>query len=160
MPTLILFLIIGPVLGYYIQRKDGLPRKSGSIWYLIEFEIWYYLIPSLWPQFPKQEIFLTFPSIQIFGAECCANIIQGAFFDCSAQKTTKYREKLKYQNCSANSSSKKILSTRKKQSIRIETRAHVYSCLRANSGYFDLRARSNSPEHWAKKAPINLDNRR
>ena len=29
-------------------------------------------MPSLWPQFPKQEILLTFPSIQIFGAECCA----------------------------------------------------------------------------------------
>ena len=39
----------------------------------------------------------------------------GCFFDCSAQKTTKYKEKLKYQNCSANCSSQKILSTRKKQ---------------------------------------------
>ena len=27
--------------------------------------------------------------------------IQGDFFDCSAQKTTKYKEKLNYQNCSA-----------------------------------------------------------
>ena len=67
---------------------------------------------------------------------CCAmqssttNIfIQGAFFYCSAQKTTKYKEKLKYQNCSANCSSQKILSTRKKQSIRTETMAHVYSCI-------------------------------
>ena len=67
---------------------------------------------------------------------CCAmqssttNIfIQGAFFYCSAQKTTKYKEKLKYQNCSANCSSQKILSTRKKQSIRTETTAHVYSCI-------------------------------
>ena len=82
-------------------------------------------MPSLWPQFPKQEIFLTFPSIKIFGAECCANIIQGAFFYCSAQKSTKCREKLKYQNCS----SQKILSTRKKQSIRTETMAHVYSSI-------------------------------
>ena len=55
--------------------------------------------------------------------------LQGAFFDCSAQKTTKYKEKLKYQNCSANCSSQKILSTRKKQSIRTETTAHVYSCI-------------------------------
>ena len=55
--------------------------------------------------------------------------IQGAFFYCSAQKTTKYKEKLKYQNCSANCSSQKILSTRKKQSIRTETTAHVYSCI-------------------------------
>ena len=57
------------------------------------------------------------------------HIIQGGFFDCSAQKTTKYKEKLKYQNCSANCSSQKILSTRKKQSIRTETTAHVYSCI-------------------------------
>ena len=42
----------------------------------------------------------------------------GCFFDCSAQKTTKYKEKLKYQNCSANCSSRKLLNTRKKQSIR------------------------------------------
>ena len=55
--------------------------------------------------------------------------IQGAFFDCSVQKTTKYKENLKYQNCSANCSSQKILSTRKKQSIRTETTAHVYSCI-------------------------------
>ena len=58
-----------------------------------------------------------------------AKIVQGAFFYCSAQKTTKYKEKLKYQNCSANCSSQKILSTRKKQSIRTETTAHVYSCI-------------------------------
>ena len=36
------------------------------------------------------------------------NYVQGAFFDCSAQKTTKYKEKLKYQNFSANCSSQKI----------------------------------------------------
>ena len=59
----------------------------------------------------------------------CIYDIQGGFFDCSAQKTTKYKEKLKYQNCSANCSSQKILSTRKKQSIRTETTAHVYSCI-------------------------------
>ena len=57
------------------------------------------------------------------------DIYTGCFFDCSAQKTTKYKEKLKYQNCSANCSSQKILSTRKKQSIRTETTAHVYSCI-------------------------------
>ena len=54
---------------------------------------------------------------------------KGCFFYRSAQKTTKYKENSKYQNCSANCSSKKILITRKKQSIRIETTAHVYSCI-------------------------------
>ena len=51
--------------------------------------------------------------------------IQGAFFYRAVQKTTKYKENLKYQNCSANCSSQKILSTRKKQSIRTEITAHV-----------------------------------
>ena len=51
------------------------------------------------------------------------------FFTVPPKKTTKYLEKLKYQNCSANCSSQKILSTRKKQSIRTETTAHVYSCI-------------------------------
>ena len=43
--------------------------------------------------------------------------IQGGFFDCSALKMTKYKEKLKHPNCSGNCSPKKILSTRKKQSV-------------------------------------------
>ena len=37
-----------------------------------------------------------------------ARHIQGGFFDCSALKMTKYKEKLKYQNCSANCSPKKF----------------------------------------------------
>ena len=36
--------------------------------------------------------------------------VQGAFFDWSALKMTKYEEKLKYLNWSANWSSKKVLS--------------------------------------------------
>ena len=39
--------------------------------------------------------------------------IQGAFLTVPPKKTTKYKEKLKYQNCSVNCSSQKILSTRK-----------------------------------------------
>ena len=45
--------------------------------------------------------------VQIIWASFCPNTtsivntiyIQGAFFYCSAQKTTKCKEKLKYQNC-------------------------------------------------------------
>ena len=54
--------------------------------------------------------------------------IQGAFFYWSAQKMTKYKEKLKYLNWSANWSAQKILSTRKKLSIRTEI--IVQSCQR------------------------------
>ena len=51
--------------------------------------------------------------------------IQGGFFNWSAQKMTKYKEKLKYLNWSANWSAQKILSTRKKLSIRTEIMARV-----------------------------------
>ena len=44
-------------------------------------------------------------------------IYRVVFFYCSALKMTKYKEKLKHPNCSANCSPKKILSTRKKQSV-------------------------------------------
>ena len=37
-------------------------------------------------------------------------VIQGGFFNWSAQKMTKYEEKLKYLNWSANCSSRKVLS--------------------------------------------------
>ena len=56
-------------------------------------------------------------------------VIQGAFFDCSAQKTTKYKEKLKYQNCSANCSSQKILSTRKN---KVSEQRLRHMCIRAS----------------------------
>ena len=55
--------------------------------------------------------------------------IQGAFFYCSAQKTTKYKEKLKYQNCSANCSSQKILSTRKN---KVSEQRLRHMCIRAS----------------------------
>ena len=45
-------------------------------------------------------------------------LIQDGFSDWSALKVTKSKEKLKYLNWSANCSTQKILSTRKKQSIR------------------------------------------
>ena len=38
--------------------------------------------------------------------------IQGGFFDWSALKMTKYEEKLKYLNWSANCSSRKVLSVK------------------------------------------------
>ena len=44
--------------------------------------------------------------------------IQGGFFYCSAQKTTKYKEKLKYQNCSANCSSH---NTKEEKTLSIRT---------------------------------------
>ena len=46
------------------------------------------------------------------------DLCKGWFFYCSALKTTKYKEKSKYPNPSANCSSKKILSIRKKTNVR------------------------------------------
>ena len=57
--------------------------------------------------------------------ELTFSLLQGGFFNWSAQKMTKYKEKLKYLNWSANWSAQKILSTRKKLSIRTEIMARV-----------------------------------
>ena len=57
------------------------------------------------------------------------NYVQGVFFYCSAQKTTKYKEKLKYQNCSTNCSSQKILSTRKN---KVSEQRLRHMCIRAS----------------------------
>jgi len=113
----------------------------------------------------------------------------GCFFWLFRPKTSKYKEKLKYQNCSANSSSQKILSTRKKHPVSEQKLRHM--CIRASlprvsvNVFFSkeccklplwtiiadwiqfaifrqaatLRARSNLPEYWAKQAPINVHNR-
>ena len=74
--------------------------------------------------------------------------LQGGFFDCSAQKMTKYKEKLKYQNCSANCSSQKILSTKKTkyQNNDLGTCVFVHLYLACQSKFSSV---ANAVQHFS-----------
>ena len=60
---------------------------------------------SLAPASPRQNPKSNHTIGKHCGDRTRSHVVQGVFFYCSAQKTTKYKEKLKYQNCSANCSS-------------------------------------------------------
>ena len=84
---------------------------------------------SLAPASPRQNPKSNHTIGKHCGDRTRSHVVQGVFFYCSAQKTTKYKEKLKYQNCSANCSSQKILSTRKN---KVSEQRLRHMCIRAS----------------------------
>ena len=106
---------------YYIALGPSFDRRNAiavpDLHLLENLGMLTHSVPFIWDAFFAKCILglknHDFSSTSKYFCSLIYHIYRVLFFYCSAQKTTKYKEKLKYQNCSANCS-QKILSTRKK----------------------------------------------